>query len=182
MRPKLIIGIILLIFIVLFRGSLYRLFFSYKDVGVRIEYPLNAELSSYIEEQCKDENPEKIREVINLSLRITSGSLFFSSSGKTKIDPAELPSGSPAHCIGYSAYFNTVCNYLIWKYGFTDWKSEQHIGQIHFAGINVHSFLRSAFFADHDYNIIKNRDTGQMYSTDPTLFDYLRIELVKNRN
>jgi hypothetical protein len=177
-RKILLVSLILLCLCAIFRSSLYRSFFSYRNTGKRIEYPDSKELSTHIEGQIKNERPSTIREIIVLALKISSGCLCFTSSRPHEVNPNLLPAGSYTHCIGYSAYFNTVCNYLLKKYGYANWTSEHCIAQIHFAGLNIHQFFSSAFFADHDYNIILNSRTGETFSVDPSLHDYTGIEFV----
>ncbi|MFL5730174.1 MAG: hypothetical protein ACJ75J_11870 [Cytophagaceae bacterium] len=179
-RRNLLILFSLLLLTFLFKGSIYRFLFSYRSIGQRSEYPITSrELSSQIENQIKEEKPKDVQEIISLALTISSGSLSFSSASGNPLNPNSLPPGSSTHCIGYSAYFNTVCNYLLRKYGYASvWKSTQQIGKIRFAGIDIHQFFNSAFFADHDYNIIQNSITGETLAVDPSLHDYTGIELV----
>jgi hypothetical protein len=171
---------VLLLFGLLFRGSLYRLFFNYQIIGHRTTYvATNKELTDYIDNKTVSFKPSNINDIIEISLRLTSNRLTFREA-KNDSDPNQLIRTKYAHCVGYSAFFSATCNYLLNKFGFADnWISEPLIGQINFCGTNIHQFFKSSFFKDHDFNRIINKKTGEVYFVDPTINDYLFIDYVK---
>jgi hypothetical protein len=178
-----LLTILVLLFLgLLFRGWLYRQCFSYKTIGLRTEYSAtNKVLTDYIDAKTIDCKPTNIKDIIKLSLKLTSDCLNFKEA-KNDNDPNLLIKSQNAHCIGYSAFFSTTCNYLLSKYGFAkNWTSKPLIGQIYFFGINIHRFFNSAFYKDHDFNSIENNLTGEKYVVDPTINDYLNINLVTEK-
>ena len=182
LKRTLLTILVLLLCGLLFRGWLYRQFFSYKTIGHRTEYnATDKQLLDYIDEKTKDDKPTDINDIIKISLRLTSDCLNFREA-KNDNDPNKLIKSKNAHCIGYSAFFSTTCNYLLTKYGYSDsWTSKPLIGQIYFCGTNVHSYFNSAFFKDHDFNSIENKQTGEKYFVDPTVNDYFCINLVTEK-
>lgn len=162
-----------------FRGSIYRLLFSYKVIGHRTTcIATNKELIDYIDSKTVAFKPNNIREIIKFSLQLTSDKLNFKQA-KSNNNPNRLIRTKNVHCIGYPAFFSTTCNYLSDKFGFVDsWSSEPLIGQVYFYGINIHPFFNSSFFEDHDFNSIKNKETGEIYFVDPTVNDCFRIDYV----
>lgn len=170
---------ILLVGGLVFRGVLYRQFFSYKTIGHRTIYKAtDKELTDFIDSKTTSLKPDDINDIIQLSLQLTSERLTFREA-KNDNDPNKLIRTKNAHCIGYSAFFSATCNYLIDKYGLADkWTSEPLVGQIYFYKTNIHQFFNSSFFKDHDFNSITNRQTGEKYFVDPTVNDYLRIDYV----
>ena len=54
----------------------------------------------------------------------------------------------------------------------------KRIGKLDFLGMNVHNWFDSSFLKDHDFVIIRNKETGEIKAVDPTLYDYLYIEVV----
>jgi len=174
--------VILLFSGLIFRGWLYRQFFSYKTIGQRTEYnATDKRLTDYIDAKTKDSKPTDINDIINLSLGLTSDGLNFREA-KNDNDPNKLVKSKNAHCVGYSAFFSTTCNYLLTKYDYADsWTSKALIGQIYFCGTNIHRYFNSAFFKDHDFNSIENKQTGEKYFVDPTVNDYLSINLVTEK-
>jgi hypothetical protein len=164
---------------VLFRGSLYRVLFYYETIDRRTTYGATSDdLINYLDRETLSYNPSNINDVIERSLQLTSDQLNFQANAHD-IDPNNLFRARNAHCVGYSAFFATTCNYLLRKYGYDrDWRSEHLVGQIHFCGVNIHHFFDSSFFADHDFNEIHNKITGEKYFVDPTINDYFLIDFV----
>lgn len=163
----------------LFRGWFYRHLVTYKSVGLRTNYPAkDSKLVNCINASADKQTGPGIEQIIQLGLSITSKQLNFTSD-KNDIDPNKLITSRTAHCVGYASFFATTCNYLLNKYNLTDtWTARPQIGQLYFLGTNVHPYFHSSFFKDHDFAIIENKTTGQIYAVDPTINDYLGIDFV----
>jgi hypothetical protein len=172
-----VLASILIIFI--FRGPLYRCFFSYEKCGERQSYSVTSPLlKEYIDSVTVKRRAESVEQVIELTHEITSHQLSFQAS-RSEINPNKLFPNKRTHCVGYSAFYTAVCNYLLKQNGFADsFQCRAYCGQIHLLGYNVHSLFDSAFFADHDFNCIQNASGSEKYFTDPTLYDYLGIAYV----
>ncbi len=172
-----IIGISILI-LILFRGSAYRLLISYTEIGTRTEIKItNEELVNKIDTNLGGKNIN-LEEIINVATRITTEELKFNRN-KVSNNPNELINTKQANCIGYSATFNTIANYIIKQYKLENrLKAEHKIGQLDFLGINLHQFFDNPFFKDHDFNTIKNLETMKEVSIDPSLSDYLGIDYI----
>lgn len=163
----------------LFRGWFYRHLVTYKSVGLRTNYSAtDAKLTDYIHAYIDEETDLDIEQIIKLGLSITSRQLNFTVN-KNDIDPNKLISSKSAHCVGYSTFFATTCNYLLKKYNLADrWTAKSQIGQLYFLGINVHKYSNSTFFKDHDFVTIENKTTGEIFAVDPTVSDYLCIDFI----
>ena len=172
--------LILTIVGLLFRGWFYRHLVTYKSIGLRINYSATDEkLINYIDANIDKEANLDIKQIIKIGLSITSRQLNFTTN-KNDVDPNKLVSSKTAHCVGYASFFATTCNYILKKYDLDDnWTVKSQIGQLYFLGINIHKYLHSSFFKDHDFVTIENKKTGEIYAVDPTLNDYLHIDLIK---
>jgi hypothetical protein len=169
--------------VVLMIGPLYRSLFTYKDCGERHSFNITSPLLiAYIDSIAAIENVETIEQIAELSNKMTSEQLSFQAT-RSEINPNKLFPNKSTHCVGYSAFYAAVCNYLLSKNGFGDaWHCQAHCGEIHFLGYNVHQLFDSAFFANHDFNIIQGDSDSEIYCTDPTLHDYLGISGVSPYN
>lgn len=162
-----------------FRGWIYRHLITYKSVGIRNNYLATDEkLKAYIDANIDNQNDPSIEEIIKLGLSITSKQLNFTAD-KNDTDPNRLITSKSAHCVGYSTFFATTCNYLFEKYKLSDtWIAKPRAGQLYFLGTNIHPYFKSAFFKDHDFVTIENKITGEIFAVDPTVNDYLKIDFI----
>jgi hypothetical protein len=177
--------LIVLSFIVLsflFRGWLYRHIVTYKAIDQRSTYALKSpELDKLIQDNANisSKDPEAI---IERSLSLTSDILKFKRS-KNDVDPNKLIETRNAHCIGYAAFFTTVCNQMFALNDLDgEWIVSPQKGHLYFMGINIHPYFKSSFLRDHDFVIIKNLKSGKEMAVDPSLHDYTGIRYVALRN
>jgi len=163
----------------LFRGWLYRHLITYKSVGIRPNYSATDDkLVEYINVSIDKRIDPDIENIVKLGLAMTSKQLNFTTD-KNEIDPNRLVRSKTAHCVGYASFFATTCNYLLDKYNLADtWAAKPQVGQLFFLETNVHKYFNSPFFKDHDFVTIENKTTGEILAVDPTLSDYLRIDLI----
>lgn len=118
--------------------------------------------------------------IVDISNKLTMELLSFTFK-KTTQNPNELIVTRKANCVGYSALFNTITNYLIQKNGLSETIISTHlVGKLKVGGIDLHQFVDSPFFANHDYSQIENRITGEIIWIDPSIGDYLKIERVQS--
>lgn len=104
----------------LFRGWFYRNLVHYKSVGLRTNYTAtNNMLTDYIDTNTDKQTAPDIKQIIKRGLSITSKQLNFTTD-KNDIDPNKLIASKTAHCVGYSIFFATTCNYLLNKYNLSD--------------------------------------------------------------
>ncbi len=178
-KRTLLIFLILFVVGTLFRGCIYRQLITYKTIEPRQDYPIpNEKLVAYIELNSEDKKELSVKEIIKLSLSITSKQLNFTAS-KNENDPNKLIFTKTAHCVGYAAFFATSCNHLLRKYDFDEiWIAQPHIGKLYLLGVDIHKYFNSPFFKDHDFVIIKNKKTGATFAVDPTLYDYFYIDFI----
>lgn len=119
-----------------------------------------------------------IEEIINIAKEKTNQKLSFTTD-KSSRNPNEVLKTGKANCIGYSALFNSIVNYLIKNQKLErKFKANHLVGKIKFMGVDLHQFSESSFLKDHDYNEIINLETGKKIYVDPTLSDYLKINQV----
>ncbi|MDI1234549.1 MAG: hypothetical protein PSX81_09730 [bacterium] len=152
---------------------------TYKSVGLRTNYLATDEkLTDYIDENIDKQTDPDIKKIIKLGLSVTSIQLNFTAN-KNDIDPNKLISSKTAHCVGYASFFATTCNYLLDKYNLAEtWTAKPQVGHLYFLGTNVHKYVKSSFFKDHDFVTIENKTTGEIYAVDPTVNDYLCIDFI----
>lgn len=174
--------VIFVFVIVIFRGSFYRSFINYKSIRERqINVLPNKEFLAFVEEKIANKTPSSIKEIIQLSLQITSSHLRFYTTNTT-VNPNILLQKPLTNCIGYSAFFNATCNYLLKKYGYSSYKSNHLIGKMYLGTTNIHSYFSSPFFKDHDFNSITNYQSGEVFYVDPTINDYVLIDFISCKN
>lgn len=168
-----------MLLIIVFRGWLYRELITYRSIGQRTNYSItNKKLADYITTNTDKQNNTDAKEIIKQALSITSQQLNFTVA-KNDNDPNKLINSKTAHCVGYAAFFSTTCNYLLQKNDLAgNWVARPQIGQLYLLGINVHPYFHSSFFKDHDFDIIENKNTGEILAVDPTINDYLHIDFV----
>ncbi|GAB2765696.1 hypothetical protein [Salinimicrobium soli] len=175
------IAVFILIAILFFaRERLYNQVVIYRSLGPRTGHPAtNALLIKEIELDIDNQSDARIDEIIQISLSITSKHLHFTVLN-TSNDPNVLFSTGRAHCVGYVRFFAATCNYLLERYGLDDqWIAQPTIGQLYVFNTNIHKYLNSPFLRDHDFVVLENLRTGEIVAVDPTLNDYLKIDLVK---
>ena len=168
---------------VLFRGWFYRHLVTYRSIGTRTNYSAkNKVLINYIDANSRQQNSQDVKPIIELALSLTARKLNF-TAGKNNIDPNKLITSKAAHCVGYATFFAATCNYLLQKEGLANnWTAKPQIGQLYLLGENVHKYVNSPFFKDHDFVTIENQSTGEIFAVDPTVNDYLAIDFVTYRN
>jgi hypothetical protein len=163
----------------LFRGWFYRHLISYKSIGQRTNYSAtDKKLTDYIDVNYNEKTDIDIEQIVKLGLSITSKQLNFTAK-KNDTDPNKLITSKTAHCVGYATFCATACNYLFKKNNLSDnWTARAQIGQLYFLGTNIHKYFNSSFFKDHDFVTIENKKTGEIFAVDPTVNDYLKIDLI----
>lgn len=158
----------------LFGGVSFRQFVSYRAVHERNYYPFSFD---HVIQSNKTKNPENI---IDRALEVTSEKLSFTFN-KCDKDPDKLLKSKRANCVGYAAFFSATCNKLFEQNKMNDWSATPMVAQIYLFGVNVHPFISSPFFKDHDFVKIENNRTGERFFVDPSLYDYTGIERVRGK-
>lgn len=178
LRWMLLVFFLLLIAGSVFRAQLFRHVIYYRSIGQRTEYQVrDTALSNFIERKAEHEKVAELADVIDLSMSATRHQLDFSTE-KSENDPNKLIYTHTANCIGYAAFFSATCNYLLEKNKFSGWKASPHIGQLYLFGHNVHKYFSDPFFYDHDFVVIENIHSGEVYAVDPSMSDCLLIDYV----
>lgn len=172
--------IVLTIVVFVFRQALYSCLITYKSVGQRATYSVtdNA-LINYIEANTDNENNLDVKDVIKVALAKTSALLCFSTENNNN-DPNRLFELKQAHCVGYASFFTTTCNYLLAKNNLNNnWAAKPQIGKLLLFEVDIHQYFNSPFFKDHDFVIVENKETGEVFAVDPVVNDYLFIEFIR---
>ncbi len=167
---------------IIFRGAIYRSVITYESVSIRNNYNIyNKQLINLIDEEIKDKNNLSEKDIIKIGLKITNKQLNFTASNND-LDPNKLVESKTAHCVGYSYFCASVCNYIFEKQDINDvWVAKPRVGKLFLLGNNIHQYFNSSFFKDHDFVTIENKKTGEIFAIDPSLNDYLYINYVKFR-
>lgn len=140
----------------------------------------DSKLIADIEKKNSLEQNDDIEAVILKSLEITSKHLNFTMSNKNEINPNKLIETKNAHCIGYSSFYIAVIDNILKRKNLEkEWIITHNVGQLYIFSFNIHNYINSSFFKDHDFVTIKNKRTQQEYSIDPTLYDYTGIVKIK---
>lgn len=170
-----------LLILILFRGFIFRLTIKYNEIGTRPKIEItNKQLIEKIETFATSRliTPE---DIVKTASTITNSELAFTTQTVSS-NPNELINTNKANCVGYSAMFNSVANFLIKKNELEHTIVTEHkIGQLSFMGINLHQFFNNSFLKDHDFNELKNMKTGKVIFIDPTVSDYLWISSVSKK-
>jgi len=178
-NSKRILTLFFVIFLLLFifRGQLYNNFVLYHSTGEREVYLIqNSELQHLINKEVK--SSFDINKVIEFTNKFVAKQLTFSST-QTSNNPNLFFKTKKAHCVGYSQLYTSVFNYVLKKNNLdNEWKATTHIGKLTLFKQNIHSYIKSPFFKDHDFVIIQSITTQEKIATDPSLYDYLMIDKV----
>jgi len=172
-----IIGILILM-LILFRGSIYRRIIKYNEIGTRPEIEItNRNLIERIESESANKRIG-LKELVDVAIEITNQELVFTTN-RASNNPNELMNTKQANCVGYSAMFNSIAKYLIRKNELqNEIEAEHKIGQLKLFGVNLHQYFENPFFRDHDFNEIIDKRTGNKISIDPSVSDCLCINRV----
>lgn len=181
MKKKIRILLVLLLTVIVLRGPMYRLCVGYEVVGVRPSVELkDAKLIQRLEAEV-DRGAGDMQDVISTARKMTNEYLHFVVR-QNQSDPNTLIHRGEANCIGYSALFNSIAQYLISKYGLSgQYTSTHRIGKLYVLGFDIHVLFDDPFFKDHDFNQLENLLTGEIISIDPSVSDYLWINRVSIR-
>ena len=177
--PK-IIGI-LIVLTILLRGILYRLTVEYEKIGDRPAIEIEDDKLIQVIDSISGDRKIDLNQIVEISSLITRKNLRFTFEKADK-DPNQLIYTKKSNCVGYSAMFNSIADYLIEQNDLEDeYESSHLVGRLRFMGIDIHRLFDDPFFKDHDFNEILNLDTGERISIDPTVNDYSRIRRVSRR-
>ena len=168
------IGIALLL-ILLFRGFLYRQTIHYTPIKERKSIPLtNQKIITSIQIEVKNK-PLDLPTIARIATKITTSHLQFTFQ-KVSNNPNKIAVTGKANCVGYSAMFSSIANYLIRASKLEKQLEVKHlVGKLDFLSINLHQFFTDSFYQDHDYNVIEDKITGSTILIDPSIEDYLWI-------
>jgi len=164
--------LIIVISVILFKGLLYNLLFSYHSVGTRNYTPFTPPPGKVPFAKNASHACKITREYVNQNLQ-------FSSQSKSQ-NPNDLLNTHEANCIGYTALFTAYYNWLADANNLNS-KAKHHIGKIHLFKFNLHQLFNTPFFEDHDFVIISDSVTKSQKAIDPTISDYLDIDYVSTR-
>lgn len=169
-----IVGILTLV-LVLFRGWIYRNTINYTEIGTRKTIEItNQKLKDKINNKVQTKSLD-FDEIVQITKSLTNQELRFTFK-KTTNNPNKLVSTKKANCIGYSAMFNSIANYLVKKYQLKEnFVVEHKIGKLDFMGFDLHKLFDNPFFKDHDFNIIKDIKSRKEILFDPSVSDILGI-------
>lgn len=116
-----------------------------------------------------------MEEIAKIATGITGEELQFTMDHVSS-NPNELIHANRANCVGYSAMFNSIANYLIRTNKLeSEMEATHKIGKLSFWEFDLHQLFNSAFFRDHDFNELKNKKTGKVIFVDPSVNDYLMV-------
>jgi len=178
MIKKIRYSFFLLLILFLFKGIIYRFLVNYSVIKTRTSIHLtNTTLCNEIDERIKGKT-FTINEIIELTTLITSKKLSFTFH-KASSNSNYILKEQKANCIGYSSLFNSIGTYILKQKKLTkQYKFTHQVGKLAILGYDIHQFIDSPFFKDHDFNEIEDLKTNVSYFVDPSLNDYFYINYV----
>jgi hypothetical protein len=180
-RRKLGILLIATVLLIGCRGWLYRLLIRYQPVAERELVPLRVAGLQQEIASLSPAPPLTLEDIRDIAFALTTRQLSFSRRAASA-DPNTAWTTGRAHCVGYAALFHAIAHELIRQYGLEDQLEARHlVGKLELLGLDLHRFFDSPFFADHDYNLLRDRHTGETIRVDPSVGDYLWIKSVRSK-
>lgn len=170
--------LLLILAIILFKGSIYRACISYKIIS-----PRNRVLATGINFSAsivQDKKTLGTSEIIDWSLDTTATLLSFTTGQCSTNGLHLLQEGGKTNCIGYSGLCALLCQANFDSQG-SPLESKPVIAQLYLFGYNIHRLFDNPFWKDHDIVLITDTKTGERILLDPTLYDYSRIGIVRER-
>lgn len=160
----------LLLLAILFRGVLWRCVSSYEDIK---ELPLQTLTNKTLKEKIRTETRGMNGDEILVYCReLTSDCLSFSLR-YAENDINKMYPKNKAHCVGYAAFFASICQYAFRVNGING-HCDHTRGRIHILGMNIHAPFRDiGSLKDHDYVTV--RLYGNTINVDPSIEDFLEL-------
>lgn len=178
MKKLFVVFLILALIVIGNRGVIYRNVVKYKEIGTRkTSLITDKNLQAKIDQSTTGVTLTQ-KAISEIALNITDETLGFSFDNVSN-NPNELVETKAANCIGYTALFSAIAEYIIRKNGLENQFTVEHkIGKLEVWGWDIHSILISGFFKDHDFSQIKDEQTGKILAVDPEVRDYFYIDSV----
>lgn len=158
---------LILLFLILFRGPIYRSFFHYQVIKTRESSSLKVNPLSGLQSSSVDK-------IIQESQNKTAEILQFTFT-KCSANPNELTLTKHTNCIGYANLCASIINLNLKDNHIRDWQAKPVRAEIYFLNVNIHPYFHSSFFKDHDIVMMENKISGEKKAIDPTLFDYFNV-------
>ncbi len=173
------IGIVCL----LLRGQLFRGSITYMlEKYYPLEYLIEQDLENYIlfHPDVLNRGITDLRQIAYVAEKITSDALAYSDTVKT-INPNLTFKMGVANDVGYSAFYNTVCDYLLQRCNInTRYDCRHLVGQCFLKKTKVNDVrsnprLGKRFPSEFHFNAIFEHGTGKTIALDPTLYEDYQI-------
>lgn len=179
MKKLLQILCVLLMLLFIGRASIFRYYIKYIPTGEREMVVLNDQKMIDKLRKEKGDKELSIEQIIDLSQKLTTSQLRF-TSGKASSNPNNILKSRKANCIGYAALFSAITDFLIKDANLsTEYKVSHLVGTLDYMGENLNEKFNHPFFKDHDFNAIEVLQTGEKIYVDPSVSDYLGIDRVE---
>lgn len=178
MKRTLKIVLILICLLVTFRAQLFRFCVAYVPLE-QVYLPEKPNVFSVVDQRVTPALQSSLKQQIHQALQYTADHLYFTTSASSK-DPIQLLQKPAANCIGYGTFFQHRLSYQLkqtetkHKYELQQWR-----GKLYLFGWDIHSWFKSPFWKDHDFNIIIDHTNGKKIAVDATLYDYFYIRSVR---
>ena len=174
--------LIVLVFLFVMKGNIYRMSVKYEDAGGRKTYEVKDEaFAKFINENLP--NDEELDKKINIDMiadfsqEMTAKALDFSDK-VTERDPQKTFVGGLANYDGYAAFSAAIGNYLTRMYLNSEWEAKPKQGRLYLFGSNRTKGETDGWFYDHDFVIFRNKNTKEEIYVDPAAFDSYGVKRV----
>jgi hypothetical protein len=183
MKRFLIRTTIFLLLLLCFKGHLYRLLVTYREIDQRASVKIdNPAIRRDLDTWSAAHTQASLEEMVDFAGDYATHQVRY-TLGKCSIDPNKIILGEKkTNCIGYSASFQAVLVYLLEQRKLTkEIKCTHKVGHLYLLGYNLHQCFDDPAFKDHDYNVVTDTRTGQQIVLDPTVWAHLGIGRVTGR-
>jgi len=180
MRKFLFAFLVGLLFMILFRGSIYRSVVKYRVIEERNAVAFNREAQLSCERAMPDSTSLNDMEgAIAFAHELTANRLCYAFTSTSNDPSALLLTSNRAHCVGYAGLFSATCNLALERAGLEGSVTcKQKVAKLVVFGQDMHALFDSPFFHDHDICLVTDMRTGETIALDPTLNDILSIDRV----
>lgn len=170
--------LIVILLLIIFKGPLFRLVFTYQPVSEVPILPFTDQTFQLKINQEIASSELDLEEIHSMALELTAETLSFTFENVSS-NPNDVCKSSKANCVGYSALYTSIVNVILAEQNLEHKFQVQHLrGHVHFLGINIHQFTDSPFFQNHDYCLIRDLETDQFLYSDSSLFDCFGINCI----
>lgn len=167
--------LILLVLIICFwgRGVLFRAFVRY-DIDQEIPYSTNVSVPEGLRRSTHQSTaPNSLEDIAVMAQRLVARQLSYSLRGGQN-------NPNKGHCVDYARLWSVIAAEILRHHNLEGQYTLHHYrGYLYSGSLNLHQFLASPSFRDHDFNGIRSPQTEESFYLDASLYDYTGIRQIR---